>query len=264
MDNIAEKKDYMSVAEMGTLLGLKKTGRYWLLHKGYFKTRQIAGKTWIDTESFETWYAGQAKYHKVNGEAPAARLRETSYSARDIAEMLNICENGAYEIIKNNRLETIIVDGWRRVPRDVFEAWYAGQVHYRKPEDRERDAQMEERTLSLPEMAGLLGIDRKRVYRIVRSRAYGDLFDIVEIAGRKRITKESFYRFLRKQDQYSLQAAGDILLTQEEAAVIAGVARSMLDEWAKDKRFPVIKAGGRVRIPQKEFLDWLRERESEG
>ena len=30
-------KKYMSVKEMGDLLGIKKTDRYWLLKKGYFK-----------------------------------------------------------------------------------------------------------------------------------------------------------------------------------------------------------------------------------
>ena len=35
------EKKYMSVAEMGRLLGLKKTDRYWLVHKNFFKTEVI-------------------------------------------------------------------------------------------------------------------------------------------------------------------------------------------------------------------------------
>ena len=39
-----EEKKWMSVAQMGDLLGLKKTERYWLVHKQYFETKQIRGK----------------------------------------------------------------------------------------------------------------------------------------------------------------------------------------------------------------------------
>lgn len=46
----ADRKNYMSVAELGELLGLGKTERYWLLHKGYFKTTKVNGKNWIDME----------------------------------------------------------------------------------------------------------------------------------------------------------------------------------------------------------------------
>ena len=35
------EKKYMSVAEMGRLLGLKKTDRYWLVHKNFFKTEVL-------------------------------------------------------------------------------------------------------------------------------------------------------------------------------------------------------------------------------
>jgi hypothetical protein len=84
----ADRKNYMSVAELGDLLGLGKTERYWLLHKGYFKTTKVNGKNWIDISSFETWYANQIKYRKVDGEEPGRSLREWSYSVRDIAALL--------------------------------------------------------------------------------------------------------------------------------------------------------------------------------
>lgn len=64
------KKKWMSVSEMGELLGLKKTDRYWLVHKNFFETKEIAGKMRVNIESFEKWYANQIKYHKVTGEEP--------------------------------------------------------------------------------------------------------------------------------------------------------------------------------------------------
>ena len=47
------EKKYMSVAEMGRLLGLKKTDRSWLVHKNFFKTEVIFGKMRVELESFE-------------------------------------------------------------------------------------------------------------------------------------------------------------------------------------------------------------------
>ena len=55
------QKKWMSVAEMGELLGLKKTDRYWLLHKNVFESREIAGKLRVNIASFEKWYANQVK-----------------------------------------------------------------------------------------------------------------------------------------------------------------------------------------------------------
>lgn len=35
----AKPRKWMSVHEMGDMLGLKKTDRYWLVHKNYFRTK---------------------------------------------------------------------------------------------------------------------------------------------------------------------------------------------------------------------------------
>lgn len=36
-------KKWMTVTEMGDLLGLKKTDRYWLVHKNVFESKKIGG-----------------------------------------------------------------------------------------------------------------------------------------------------------------------------------------------------------------------------
>ncbi len=65
----------MTVPEMGKLLGLKKTDRYWLVHKNVFESKEIAGKIRINIASFEKWYANQIKYHKVTGEESGKELK---------------------------------------------------------------------------------------------------------------------------------------------------------------------------------------------
>lgn len=47
-----KEKTWMTVPEMGNLLGLKKTGRYWLVQKNYFECREIAGQMRVNIASF--------------------------------------------------------------------------------------------------------------------------------------------------------------------------------------------------------------------
>lgn len=93
-------KKWMTVTEMGDLLGLKKTDRYWLVHKNVFESKKIAGKMRVNIGSFEKWYANQVKYRKITGEEPGQELNEWSFSARDIAHLLGITEAVAYDLIK--------------------------------------------------------------------------------------------------------------------------------------------------------------------
>ena len=151
---------WMSVKEMGDLLGIRKTDRYWLVHKNVFETRTIRGKMWVNIESFEKWYANQVKYRKVTGEEPGLELKEWSLSPRDIAQLLEIPEYRAYELIKEKAWETVTVDFWTRVRRDSFEKWYQSQKHYRTAEDRENDQALEDASLTFPQAAAILGLPR--------------------------------------------------------------------------------------------------------
>ena len=126
----AAGKALMSVAEMREMLGLKRTDSYWLVHKGFFETKQVMGKMWVDKESFEKWYANQVKYHKVTGKEPGSELKARSYSVRDAAQMLGLHEATFYAVIKRDHIETFLVDHWMRISKEEFERWYAGQDQY--------------------------------------------------------------------------------------------------------------------------------------
>lgn len=286
------EKKYMSVPEMGRLLGLKKTDRYWLVHKNFFKTEVILGKMRVELESFEKWYANQVKYQKVTGEEPGLELKEWSFSVRDIAQLLEIEESVAYDLVKREELETVTIDYWKRIPKDIFWNWYNGQSKYQTVEDRKANRELYEATISMPEMARLLGISRKDVYALLKSKRYGKYFSTVIIADQKRITKESFQRFLDEQEEYQLSPINDYkelameenialanfrrkkllqtgdrrcngnlnYLTPEEAALMAKVSRSTIVNWYQWEEFPIIHIGNRVRISRKEFESWLKER----
>ena len=62
--------------------------------------------------------------------------------------------------------EAVIVDYWKRIPKESFQNWYKSQSRYRTKEDREKDALLEDATITMPEMAQLLGTTRSSVYTI--------------------------------------------------------------------------------------------------
>ena len=239
-------KKWMTVAQMGKMLGLKKTDRYWLIHKNYFRTETLMGKMRVDVESFEKWYANQVKYHKIGGEAPGKELKERSLSARDIEEILECGSWTAYEIMNKFKEDIIIVDYWKRLPAEVFWKWYEGQTRYRTKEDRDRDKEIEAATMSMPEMARALGVTRSKIYSILRNPKYADYFELVIVADRKRYTKETV-----KLDPSSV-------LTLDQAAAMAGVAKATVSKWCSKRYFPNIKQGKVVRIPAETYKEWLR------
>lgn len=123
------KKKWMSVSEMGELLGLKKTDRYWLVHKNFFETKEIAGKMRVNIESFEKWYANQIKYHKVNGKKLAQTgergrngnlqyltIDEAAFMAKVSRSMINVWyTKGYFPVVK--------IRNHVRIKRKEFEAW---------------------------------------------------------------------------------------------------------------------------------------------
>ena len=191
----------MTVLEMGRMLGLKKTESYYLVHKQYFDTLEIAGSMRIVIDSFETWYASQTKYCKTDGPEPGSALKARSYSVKEISELLMIHESSAYDLVRKKNFPTEVVNGAMRIPKEAFESWYASQSHYRTAQDKERDKELEESSLSLPEMASLLGVPRSHIYSLLRS--HPEAFDIVMIAGRRRVTKESFEAWYSGQHKYT-------------------------------------------------------------
>ena len=111
----------MTVPEMGKLLGLKKTDRYWLVHKNVFESKEIAGKIRINIASFEKWYANQIKYHKVTGEKPTKELKSWSYSVKEVADLLEVDDYLVYDLLKKNQMEVVIVNYWKRIPKESFQ-----------------------------------------------------------------------------------------------------------------------------------------------
>lgn len=265
-------KTTMSVREMQHLLGLGKTESYWLIHKNFFEVILINDKRRIVISSFEKWYTNQVKYHKVNGSPPGEELCKRSYSVPDAAEILKVKPETIYTLIRQGKLKTETTDFWMRIPKEEFERWYRSQSRYRTAADREIEAQ----TISIPEMAKLLGIPRKNVYGILDCKKYRDCFVIERVADRPRITKTSFEIWLNSQSTYRLQEP--IMEAHEEPPLelkcpksgkyysfqeiqdFYGVSRTTLVTWIREERIPTIDVGRAKRVRKDVFDDVLKSK----
>ena len=229
-----ENRKYMTVAQMGEMLGLKKTDSYWLVHKKLFETRTLAGKTLVVVSSFEKWYENQIKYHKVCGTEPGLRLRKHSYSARDISILLDVSEQTVYNLIRREGLKTILVDGWKRVPVEEFERWLNSQTKY----------SLHDYSSCEPQSIG-------------KDSAQAD--DKEEPEGREENPDS-------QQDSYSLRNPGipPGYITPQQASALAGVSGQTIRHWAEMRHFSQRKVGNRVYIPEEEFRTWLKNREEGG
>ena len=132
------------------------------------------------------------KYHKVTGEEPGKELKSWSYSVKEVADLLGVDEYLVYDLLKKNQMEAVIVDYWKRIPKESFQNWYKSQSRYRTKEDRKKDALLEDATITMPEMAQLLGTTRSAVYTILDNPKYSHFFEFIVIAEKKRITKREF------------------------------------------------------------------------
>lgn len=263
-------KTTMSVREVQHLLGLGRTESYWLLHKNFFEVILINDKMRIVISSFERWYANQIKYHKVNGPPPGEELRKRSYSVLEIAEILKVEPETVYALIRRGELKTELVDSWMRVPKEEFDQWYQSQSRHRTAADRERDREIEAQTISIPEMAKLLGISREKVYEILASKKYKGCFVIERVADRRRITKTSFEAWLNSQSKYRLQKPkrkvheepplklqcpkNEKYYSFQEIQAFYGISRPTLDSWVLKEGIPTVKLG-RVKRIQKDAFD---------
>jgi len=203
LELINAMRESFSVSELRKKLGIKKTDAYWLLKHRKIETVTINGQIRILKNSFDEWYANQIKYHIIGGPEPGENLKRNSYSPKDIADLLDISDDTVYAFISKGFFETITVDYAIRITKESFELWYASQDKYRLEDDRQRDLRLLAISYSMPDISKLLGVHRNTVYYLLER--HRDEFEVMTVAGQKRITIESFNRWYAAQSKYTVQ-----------------------------------------------------------
>ena len=200
IDLIRIEKESISIPEMRKMLGIGKTESYWLLQNKGLQTFVLKGCKRIRKKDFWDWYSRQTRHRLLDGPPPGSALQETSYSVRELTELLAVSRDTIYALLKKNVFDTFQADNHTRVTKDSFERWYARQSRFKRAEDREKEADALRTSYSMPELAQLLGIHRNTVYEILKKRK--DIFDMIEVAGQKRVTVSSFEVWYRAQSHY--------------------------------------------------------------
>jgi len=87
----------------------------------------------------------------------------------------------------------------------------------------------EKKYMTAAEMGRLLGVKRNTVYSILKNPQYKDIFEIVIVADRKKITRDSFERFLVSQEKYTLDKVNQYKeISMEENIALADYRRKKL------------------------------------
>lgn len=96
------------------------------------------------------------------------------YTVKDLQEMLDVSRSTVYKLLRQNEFRWIQLEGGGyRISKKSFDEW------------------LDKGNASV-------------TYGILSSKKYAPLLDVIVIAGRRRVTKESFERFLQAQDTYEL------------------------------------------------------------
>ena len=104
----------------------------------------------------------------------------------------------SYWLVKKNYFTTIQVAGRMRVMLDSFEDWYAGQFHYKKVDGTPPGAKWRHTTMSVLELAELLGLKSATAYDLVK-RAH---LETMIIDRRIRVVNDSFESWYAGQNHY--------------------------------------------------------------
>ena len=126
------------------------------------------------------------------------KITKKSVSVREMGKMLGLKKVESYWLVKKNYFTTIQVAGRMRVMLDSFEDWYSGQFHYKKVDGTPPGTKWRDTTLSVPELAELLGIHSATAYELVK-RVH---LETTIIDRRIRVMRDSFECWYDSQDRY--------------------------------------------------------------
>ena len=229
----AKPRKWMSVHEMGDMLGLKKTDRYWLVHKNYFRTETLLGKMRVEIASFEKWYANQDWYHSQSryrtqeDRKKDAAAEAASLSMPEMARLLDVPRSTVYGILSSKKyaplLDVIVIAGRRRGTKESFERFLQAQDTYELFNFEYEELELEE----------------KREY-------------------------ENYKRRCPAEADHSQEKKCLEYLTVPEAAELAGVEPATIAYWYTIGKISVRKTGKIIRIPREAFEQWLLKRKEKG
>ena len=124
-------------------------------------------------------------------------VQKRTYSVSEIQNILSISRPTAYTLVKKKPFRTYKIDNRTRIDVD-FNRWYHSQSFYRTVEDQQKDQEKYQDTLTLPEIARMLGIHRNTVYVMVKTGK----FTVIDTGRKKCVPKVIFENWYQSQSHY--------------------------------------------------------------
>lgn len=141
------------------------------------------------------------------------KMPRTSMSVREMGQSLGIKKVESYWLVKKNLFEVRVVAGKMRVMIASFDEWYASQFHYKKVNGEPPGSKWTASTLSVSEVAAVLGIAEATVYDVFK-KGY---FQTLKIDNRTRVDRASFDEWFSSQTRYPLQRNQPNILYNNDA-----------------------------------------------
>ena len=188
-------------------------------------------------------------------------MKKKSMSVREMRRLLGLGKTEAYWLVKKNYFDTVIIAGKMRVMIESFENWYANQFKYQKVDGTPPGEELKKSTLSVEELGNLLGMAEATAYELI---AKGH-FEVIEVLGKRRITKESFERWYSSQSFYRTvedqEKDQDILstgYTVPQVARMLGIHRNNIHYLASKGRFETFQVGRHKCVTKESFEHWYK------
>ena len=179
-----------SVKEISKLLSITEEEALKLMNCGIFKTYRVGNEYRASKKSVEE--------NKKVVKAVMTYQDKKTMSVPDVMRILGLGKTSAYRLVNQCRFKTYLVMGKMRVDVDSFEDWYAGQFHYKKV-NGERPGKRYGKTISPSTIAEVLGVPRSTADDLLNR----ELVEYIWIDGRRRVTRDSFEKWLASQSRYT-------------------------------------------------------------
>lgn len=216
---IRSEKDSISIPELRKMLGIGKTESYWLIQRRGIKTFQLKGCMRIRNEDFWNWYDGQTRHQLLQGPPPGRALKETSYSVRELTELLAVSRDTIYTLLKKNIFETFQADNHTRITKDSFEAWYQSQSHYQKVVAVQEPMPLEEEPAADESTMGLSDPENETAADLARPKSVYRVCDLQRALG---INRKAVYRMIQAGEIKAMLVGKEYLICPAEFEKVTG------------------------------------------
>lgn len=125
---------------------------------------------------------------------------KTTMSVPEMQRMLGLKKTDAYWLVHKKMFDTIFVEKKMRVVLASFEKWYANQLRHSKVNGPPPGAELRAYSISVKEMAELLGVSDDVAYAIIKR----DQIETFDAEHRKRIRKDAFEKWYQGQSKYRI------------------------------------------------------------